>query len=185
MSTLVKLTGTEFDSMVDRGAFNGLGPKKIELIRGELRFISPAGPVHDDLIDFLNNWSVRNTTREICNVRIQAGIVCDENRPEPDVLWLRPKRYGSTRPTAADVLLLIEVSDSSLASDLREKTEIYAEAGVSEYWVVDVPNRRIHVMSDVKSNRYQSITLHTINDRIAPECHGQAVLEIADLFNFE
>ncbi|WP_231603237.1 Uma2 family endonuclease [Neorhodopirellula pilleata] len=182
---LVKLSGTEFDSMVDRGAFDGLEPKKIELIRGELRFMSPAGPIHDDLIRYLTNWSVRSTSEEVCSVQVQSGFVCHDDRPEPDILWLKPRRYGSTRPSAADALLLIEVADSSLASDLQEKAEIYAEAGVVEYWVVDIPNRRIHVMSDIQSRLYQSITIHTTSDRISPQCHRAAILPIAELFDFD
>lgn len=53
MSMIAKLTGAEFDAMVMRGAFDCIGPKKIELIHGELRFMNPAGPLHDDLIDYL------------------------------------------------------------------------------------------------------------------------------------
>ena len=49
MSTIfARLTGSEFDGMVDRGAFDCIAGKKVELIRGELRFVNPAGPIHDD-----------------------------------------------------------------------------------------------------------------------------------------
>lgn len=185
MSTIAKLTGADFDSMVERGAFDSIEPKKVELIRGELRFTNPAGPIHDDLIEFLQDWSHRQTTRAVCNIRVQCGFVCDDDRPEPDVFWLKPKRYGSTRPTTSDVLLLIEVADSSLLSDLREKADLYAESGVAEYWVVDVPNRRLHVMSQITSGRYQSIVIHTTSDSVSPSCHPSASLSIADLFDFE
>ena len=49
---LAKLTGAEFDTMVDRGAFDFIKTKKVELIRGELRFMNPAGPIHDDSSPF-------------------------------------------------------------------------------------------------------------------------------------
>lgn len=182
MSTAAHITGAEFDSMVERGAFDRIGPKKVELIRGELRFMNPAGPIHDDIIEFLTDWSVRNTTREVCNVRVQSGFVCDDNRPEPNVLWLRPRRYGRTRPTAADVLLLIEVSDSSLTSDLREKTDLYSESGVAEYWVVDIPNRRVHVMTDIVEGRYRSIEIFVPPARLAPRCQRDVALDLAAMF---
>ena len=55
MNTIfAKLTGPEFDAMVDRGAFDCIQGKKAELIRGELRFMNPSGPIHDDYIDYLN-----------------------------------------------------------------------------------------------------------------------------------
>lgn len=58
MSITAKLTGTQFDKMVENGAFTALGPLKVELINGDLRFKNPAGPIHDDYIEFLTNWSV-------------------------------------------------------------------------------------------------------------------------------
>lgn len=77
MSISSKITGAEFDSMVDRGAFDGLRPRKIELIRGELQFRNPAGPVHDDYLDYLTRWSVENTKSMDANIRVQCGFVCD------------------------------------------------------------------------------------------------------------
>jgi Uma2 family endonuclease len=183
MSTLARLTGAEFDSMVDRGAFDQIGPKKVELIHGELRFMNPAGPIHDDHIEFLTNWSFANTTREFCNVRVQAGFSCEDNRPEPDIFWLRPRRYGRTRPAAADVMLLIEVSDTSLTWDLQEKSDVYATGGIAEYWVVDIPNQRIHVMRKIENDRYRSVEIITSPQTLSPKCKPDASLNLTELFN--
>lgn len=185
MSTVARLTGADFDSMVEQGAFDRIGPKKVELIHGELRFINPAGPIHDDHIQFLTDWSYAVTTREVCTVRVQSGFVCDDNRPEPDILWLRPRRYGRTHPTTADVMLLIEVSDSSLSFDLRDKAELYSESGVTEYWVVDVSNRRIHVMSDIIEGRYRRIEISVSPNHIAPTCKPDAHLNTSELFDID
>lgn len=182
MSTSTNVTGAEFDSMVERGAFDGMGPRKIELIRGELRFMNPAGPVHDDYIEYLTRWSIDSTASTDVSIRIQSGFVCADNRPEPDVLWLKPKRYGRIRPTAADGLLLIEVADSSLATDLREKADIYAESGVAEYWVVDVPASRIHLMSDSDGKHYRNIDVVVPPNKPAPKCRPNAQLNIGELF---
>ncbi len=183
MSTLARLTGADFDSMVERGAFDGIGPKKVELIHGKLRFMNPAGPVHDDHIEYLTDWSFQNTTRKHCNIRVQSGFVCDDDRPEPDVLWLKPGRYGRRRPTTADVMLLIEVSDSSLHTDLQEKADLYSQSGIAEYWVVDIPNRRIHVMSDIQDGRYRRIEMRAPPDEVYPACKPDARLKLADLFD--
>ena len=184
MSTIfAKLTGTEFDAMVDHGGFDCIKGKKVELIRGELRFMNPAGPIHDDYIDYLNHWSVVSTLDKKANIRVQSGFICDDNRPEPDVLWLQPRRYGRTRPTARDVMLLIEVSDSSLSSDLQEKADIYAEAGVQEYWVVDVPSSRIHVLSKSDGKSYRKIEIAVAPQFLAPTCLPTAKLDLSDLFS--
>jgi len=181
--SLAKLTGSEFDAMVDRGAFDFIEGKKVELIRGELRFMNPAGPIHDDYIDYLTRWSVTATLNDQANIRVQCGFICDDNRPEPDILWLQPRRYGRARPTARDVMLLIEVSDSSLSSDLQEKADIYAEAGVQEYWVVDVPASRIHVLSNSDGKSYRKIEIVVAPHFLSPACLPDSRLDLADLFS--
>ena len=182
MSTLFRLTGAEFDSMAEHGSFDVLGPKTIELLHGELRFMNPAGPVHDDYIDYMNRWSMTNTSESIANIRVQSGFVCDDHRPEPDVVWLKPRRYGRTRPTAPDVLLLIEVSDSSLTIDLGEKADIYAQAGVDEYWVIDIPNQRLHRMLESDGKVYRTVDILMPLQTPAPSCNPNAALNLAELF---
>jgi Uma2 family endonuclease len=144
--------------------------------------MNPAGPVHDDYIDYLTRWSIENYKSLEANIRVHSGFVCDDNRPEPDILWLKPRRYGRTRTTAADAMLLIEVSDSSLANDLREKAEIYAESGVVEYWVIDVPASRIHVMSNSDGKHYRNIEIVVPPNPLFPKCRPEAILNTAELF---
>jgi Uma2 family endonuclease len=72
------------------------------------------------------------------------------------VLRSRPDDYSTAHPDAADVLLLIEVSDSTLAFDQSTKLDLYARYGVSEYWVVDVEGRRIVVYREPAANGYVS-----------------------------
>jgi Uma2 family endonuclease len=183
MSTIAKLSGAEFDAMVLRGAFDRFEPKKVELIHGEIRFMNPAGPIHDDLIEYLTRWSVLASENGCANIRIQCGIVCDDHRPEPDILWLKPKRYGKSRPTAEDVLLLIEVSDTSLETDLREKANLYAVAGVAEYWVVDANSAKIHVHSQSDGNTYGQVKILVAPTPLAPHCQPTAILDLRELFD--
>ena len=141
MSAIRKLTAEEYDSMIEKGAFNGL-KRRIELIRGELREMNPAGPVHEDYVDYLNRWSTNSTEASECVVRVQSSIDLGDSRPEPDIAWLSPGRYSTRRPQPADVLLIIEVADSSLTADLNEKATLYAQFNIAEYWVVDATGRR-------------------------------------------
>jgi Uma2 family endonuclease len=80
----------------------------------------------------------------------------DFSNPQPDAMVLRsrPDDYSTAHPDAADVLLLIEVSDSTLAFDQSTKLDLYARYGVSEYWVVDVEGRRIVVYREPAANGY-------------------------------
>jgi Uma2 family endonuclease len=99
MGTIAKLSGNDFDGMVQRGAFENLPPMKIELINGALQFMNPAGPVHEGEIEYLTNWSFESTNRQEISIRVQSSINCGDHRPEPDLVWVRkmPKKRFAPR----------------------------------------------------------------------------------------
>jgi Uma2 family endonuclease len=185
MSTAAKLRGSDFDFMVDRGAFDSLGPMKIELIHGELRFMNPSGPIHDGEIEFLVNWSYETTDRDQISIRVQSGIQCGENRPEPDLVWIRKLSSRHVRPTCEDVLLLIEVSDSSLTQDLGEKASLYAEHHIQEYWVVDLNSEQVHLHLNPAHGRYATVEIFGKPASIAPLCQPTTKLDLAALFDWD
>ena len=80
------------------------------------------------------------------------------------------------------MLLLIEVSESSLRAELNEKADIYAEAGVPEYWIVDIPSQRVHMMSEISDGRYRSIEIITPPTKTSPRCYPEAALNTEKLF---
>ena len=92
--------------------------------------MNPAGPLHDDYIAYLSAWSYNNTDQQKISVRSQTGLSLPElsSRPEPDVLWVKAKRYLDRHPRGTDVILAIEVSKSSLAVDRATKFELYASS---------------------------------------------------------
>ena len=120
---------------------------RVELIEGMILTMPPKGDKHGDAIRDLNLWLCNRRGEDYvpsCQVtlRLAEGFT-----PDPDFTLLRYRAAGyrgDNRPTAADVLLVIEVADSSLARDLGPKSLAYARAGVPELWVVDLPHRQIH-----------------------------------------
>ncbi len=184
MSTALHLTVFEFETMIERSAFDHLH-RKIELINGELLEMNPAGPIHDDYVDFLTDWSVRSTSRLTIHVRVQTGLVLEElnSRPEPDVMWIRADRYLNRHPTAADVRLAIEVADSSLDFDLVNKSALYAAANIVEYWIVDARSKRVHVLRSPQDGRYTKCTIFGIGESIQPIESCDRLLVLAELFN--
>jgi len=169
--------------MVELGAFDRLN-RKIELIRGEICEMNPAGPIHDDLIAFLINWSVRATNPSVIRVTAQTGLELLEldSRPEPDLLWVRADRYRDRHPAAADVKLAIEVADSSLQNDLNQKSALYAEAGIVEYWIVDVQGKCIHVFRQPSSGVYADCSLVKPGQQVTPLAPCNAPLDLQELF---
>ena len=117
--------------------------------------MTPIGPQHEEVVDRLNAWSVAAVHPLSIRVRIQnsIGIPDLESAPEPDIAWVVERNYSQGRPTATDVLLIIEVADSSLAYDTGEKAALYAAAGVADYWIVDIPHRCVEVRRDPRDNR--------------------------------
>ena len=183
MLTTLHLSIAEYDQMVRRGAFDDLG-RKIELIRGELAEMKPAGPLHNDLVIYLVNWSAANCDHEKTLVTSQTDLELREqaSRPEPDVMWLRKARYRVAHPQAADVQLAIEVSDSSLIRDLEIKRRLYAEAEIIEYWIVDAPANCVHIHRQPSGGDYQSRQVFKNPDFISPLFAPSAQLNLADLF---
>ncbi|MCC9656075.1 Uma2 family endonuclease [Rhodopirellula halodulae] len=183
MTTTLHLSLAEYDSMVRVGAFDQID-RKVELIRGELIQMNLAGPLHDDLITYLTNWSARGVDPAVSLITSQTGLDLPEtqSRPEPDLLWLRAARYRDAHPRASDVQLAIEVAFSSLAYELETKRRLYAESNIVEYWIVDAQAQCVHVHRHPVQGDYQDRSVSTRNDILSPLIQPSAKLELNDLF---
>jgi len=184
MISTLHLTLAEYDAMVLRGAFDALD-RKVELFRGELIEMNPAGPLHDYLITYLTNWSVRNCNPSTTWITSQTGLDLpgQVSRPEPDLMWLRKANYREAHPRASDVQLAIEVAYSSLGYDLEDKRKLYGEAEIQEYWIVDASANCIHVHREPNAGDYQSRSVAQAPQTLSPLFHRTAILELADLFS--
>ncbi len=170
--------------MIACGAFVGPNEKRIELIRGELRMMSPQGTEHCECVSWLDDWSHDVVNREVMRIRVQSSIEIPglATQPEPDVVWVAAKSYARIRPQPADILLLIEVADTSLSYDLTEKCQLYAEAGIRDYWVVDIPHRLLHVFRDAGRDGYRSRDRYSADQAATPLLVAGVSLSVAALF---
>ena len=182
MSTSLRLDIDDYEQMIANGAFVGI-ERRLEFIHGEIREMSPAGPYHYDCIGFLNRWSNSKTTAAEASIHVQAAILLGDSLPEPDVMWLKPKRYGGQRPTAADALLIIEVADSSLRYDLGEKAMLYSQSAINEYWVVDVAAHSVHRHRQPSVDGYKDVRIFEQSENLSPLCKSNAELSLAELFS--
>lgn len=129
----------------------------IELVNGEIIEMSPIGSKHLSCVNTLMELLFENLGRKvIISIQnpIQAG---DFSEPEPDIAVLKrtPKRYADKIPTAEDVLLVIEVADTSLAYDREVKLPIYAESGIPEFWLINLDQQEIEAYWQPSGNTYK------------------------------
>lgn len=130
--------------------------ERVELINGEIIQMSPIGSRHGGCVNALNAL-LGEIKGRIAIVSIQNPLDVDGySEPEPDVALLRfrPDHYRESHPTPADVLLLAEVSDSTIAADRRDKVPLYARVGIPVLWIIDVQKDYIEVYSNPSEGQY-------------------------------
>lgn len=130
---------------------------RVELIEGEIVKMSPIGSRHAACVGRLNRL-LQRLVRLDAIVRVQDPIRLDVySEPEPDVALVKTRDdfYSREHPGPGDVLLLIEVADTSVERDLEAKLPLYARAGIPEVWLVNLPAETIEVNSRPDSGEYR------------------------------
>ncbi len=162
-----RLSVAEYEAMGEDGV---LAPDlRTELLDGEVLEMSPIGHSHETLVARLD-YKLQRLCDPNAFVRVQSSVVLDQwSMPQPDVALLawRDDFYASARPTPADILLLIEVSDTSLRRDRGKKLALYAAADVPVVWIVNVKAHRILAFEGPVGSRYTKESEFGPGDTIA------------------
>lgn len=157
--------------------------ERVELIDGVIVAMSPMGNPHRATVNRLNRMMVVAVgTRAI--VQIQCPITLDDHTmPEPDLALLRERAdfYESDDTHPEDVLLVIEVADSSVDYDRNEKLPRYARAGISEVWIAVLPERIIAAHTKPVDGRYTARRTFVPGDTITPGCFPDIALAVSDI----
>jgi Uma2 family endonuclease len=117
---------------------------------------------------------------------IQNAIHVDTgSEPEPDLALLRPRAddYTESHPTSADILLIVEVSDSSLDYDRQVKGNQYAEAGIEDYWIMNLVDEQIEIHREPAPDGYRSARIAKSGDTIQPVAFPDVTLAVADILS--
>lgn len=178
----VRFTREHYDRMIAAGVV--AKEDRVELLDGELAAVSPIGPRHASILDRLTEFFVAATAgRYTCRVQGPLAL-SDVSEPEPDLMVLKrsPDGYGAAHPQPADVLLLIEVAQSSSARDFGQKRDLYAAAGIVEYWIVDVETQRVVVHRLPQSGTYDDVSEWSAPQQVAAGGLSEAMLDLGVLF---
>jgi Uma2 family endonuclease len=184
MSTVANFTLDHYEHMVEVGAFSGEFEKRVELLRGEIVSMSPIGPPHHQCVILLTDWSYEVVPRERIVISVQGPvrIPAGNSEPQPDLVWAVRRDYSKLHAEPHEIMLLVEVADTSLETDRTEKLEIYAEAGIQDYWIVNLIDEQIEVHRKPSGRTYQERKVYREKAAIQPLALPTATLKPSQLF---
>jgi len=159
---------------------------RVELIEGDILNRSPIGPPHGGITGRLNKLLILAAGDSAVLLPGSTLPLGDYSAPQPDILLLAPRAdsYLSRHPLPSEVLLVIEISDSSLAFDRGLKRAVYAKHGIAEYWVVDVPHSRVHrYLEPTRDGWYAQTKIFSAGDTVAPQALPAVQVAVGPLFS--
>jgi Uma2 family endonuclease len=149
-----RFTVEEYHRMGEAGILHE--DDRVELLDGRLYAMPPIGSSHASRVDRLTRLLVLHVGDE-ATVRVQNPIrIGPDSEPEPDLALVDPndETYRERHPQPEEVLLLVEVADATEDFDRSTKLSLYARAGISEYWVVSLPDERVYVHREPTEDDY-------------------------------
>ena len=172
-------TNAEYHSLAKAGI---LAPyERVQLIAGDIIVMSPVGNRHAACVEFIDGeLSILRQTKR-ARVRTQSPLVMPDNsEPEPDAMLLawREDGYAFRTPRPEDVLLLVEVSDSTLGYDRDVKLSLYAAAGVPEAWLVNLREDWIESNTQPAAEGYRDTRRYALGQTIAPQAFPDLAIPI-------
>ena len=156
---------------------------RVELIEGEIIDMSPIGRRHMAHVKRLGRFFYRSLG-ERATIGVQDALILGpQSAPEPDIVLLRWRDddYEAVDPAPSDVLLIVEVADSSLAYDRETKGLVYAQAGILDFWIKNLVDRQIEVHRDPTPGGYKSIQVFKPGDVIRPLAFPDLDVAVSDI----
>ena len=172
----------EFERAWEAGAFPP--DARLELIRGEIFEMPPIGGPHIACVVQLITLLSRLIPRALLSPQNPLRIEGYESRPQPDLVLIRPRGGLAAKPPAdEDVLLVIEVADSSLARDRRDKIPLYAAAGIPESWLADLNSDTLFVHRRPSPEGYQDVRTYRRGESVSVEAFPETQFAVTDIFD--
>ena len=169
-------TVSDYHKLAETGL---LSEKRVELIGGEIIDMSPVGKLHAATVKAIAKlfWG-KIGDRAI--VSVQDPITLNNfSEPEPDLAILKPNDsfYADQLPSASDVLLVVEAADTTLAKDRQVKIPLYAEAGIPEYWIINLNEAVLERYTEARSGEYALRRLYRKGDTLSSELVGEVQVD--------
>jgi Uma2 family endonuclease len=172
----------DYHQMIESGILDE--DDRVELLEGKIVCMSPQRPFHAASVQ-RSSRLLFNLLGDRAEIRIQLPVILgDDSEPEPDVAVVRfdDNEYSFRHPEAADIYLLIEVADSTIAKDRQQKARIYAKNQVLEYWILDVQKRQVYVFRQPEEGIYREQIVLSSSDRISMQSFPDVAIALDAMF---
>lgn len=184
---ICRLDLEEYHRMIEIGLFDE--DERVELIGGVLHRMSPRGPQHGGSLKRLVGAFIEQLGAQVeFSVQDPITIPSVTSEPEPDLVLAKPRDSGyfDRHPFPEEVLLLVEVADSSLEVDREVKLPVYATAGIEDYWIINLVDNQVEVYRELTvaadgTADYEQQTVHVAGDTATPLHFADCEIEIAPL----
>ena len=171
-----------YDRLVELGVLDG----RNEVLDGEIVSKMGQNPAHSNALKRL--MRVLAILFGLDLLWIQSPITLSApdnvyNEPEPDIAVTRESEgaYADRHPGPNDVLLVVEVSDTTLRTDLMVKARLYARAGIAECWILDINARQLHIHREPADGEYTVVTVHTETETCALVAYPNASIAVSEI----
>ncbi|MCY4414887.1 MAG: Uma2 family endonuclease [Chloroflexi bacterium] len=178
-----KFTVDEYYRMGEAGV---LSPdERTELLEGEIILMAPIGSRHASCVDFFTKATAPLALADRVILRVQNPVFLDQSTEvQPDIALVRPASYADAHPRPEDVLLLIEVADTTIGADRRDKLPAYAEAGIPEAWLADVNAQAVDIHTDPRDGAYANVRTVEMDGALTPTAFPDVVISVRDVFRW-
>jgi Uma2 family endonuclease len=158
--------------------------ERVELIEGEIVQMAPIGPRHiGGVINLTRLFITRLGDRAVVSPQ-NPVVIPPRSEPQPDLVLLRPRAvsYSRERPNVQDVLLAVEVADTTVRYDRLVKARLYARAGMPEFWLCLATDGAVEVYRGPGTDGYAAVTLHGPGEIVAPLAFPDVGFAVSDFF---
>lgn len=187
ISTAKRFTIQEYHRLTELGFFQE--GDRIELIQGEIIQMAAKGTAHSVCSTFLQQELFTRLGKRV-TLRSQEPIILDDNsEPEPDLVLARNRsdKYLVSHPTPEDVILVIEIADSSLRYDREVKLPLYAKSGIADYWIFNLVNNTLECYAEPYQDKgesfgYRHRRVVLANEAVSLPGFSDILLDLAEIF---
>jgi len=175
-------TVSDYHQMIEAGILDE--DDRVELLEGKIVCMSPQRPFHAASVQRSSRLLFK-VLSDRAEIRVQLPIILgNDSEPEPDIAVVRldANEYSFRHPETADIYLLIEVADSTINKDRKQKARIYSKNHVLEYWILDLQKRQVYIFRQPEDGTYREELILNSTDSVTLQAFPDVAIALDAMF---